>query len=63
MICKPCREAGNILSGLNNRPWLSMSVADGMEMSELHESCEAPSTCPCHHSLSTDALNRERLRA
>lgn len=44
MICKPCRT-GNI-------NWMTGGIAKRLRRAKwLHERCEAPATCPCHHII------------
>jgi hypothetical protein len=46
MICAPCKKAGKLLKK-NRNPKYMANVK--IIVIKLHNECESPATCPCHH--------------
>lgn len=59
MICPPCKTAGLGIGDLKLVVQEKRRNFEGIkrQIQKLHKKCQAPTTCPCHHEITLEALD------
>ena len=56
MICPPCRAGGELIRDAKavSSEMLQYKILE--DAAKVHALCEQPATCPCHHSVTLEAV-------